>query len=454
MSAGIHRESARAFRRSPGPPRFAAFVALAAIVASIYIYSGCCITLRLPIRSDGYGYYAYLTSVFVDHDLSMKTAMANRWTGLPLPAVAPEWNGIARYAPTGRLIDKYTMGTALLQAPFFLAAEWYAAITRSLPYSAPYQIANVLSAIVFLWLGAWILAGALIRQFSPFVTGLTAAGVVFGTSLFHDATFIGSFSHVYSFFLFAVLVRAANRYRGAANDTAAAAIPICLGLGGLIGLIALTRVPNVIAALIPLAVLVERLRRTRNWGACALEALAGIAAFVCVFGLQMAYWFATTGHLLLNSYQGERFDWLNPHLLQFLFSVRRGLFFWSPVLWIGILGIPRFVRRDGLLAPAFLVVLMLEVYICSCWWSWWFGASFGSRPLADMTPLMAFPLAHGVDALRTRLDRKACAATVLALVAFSVFLMLSYWKEYIPWDNPTAADLLRLPVWWVLQIVR
>lgn len=454
LSAGILREGTRAFRRSSRPSRFAALVALAATVAAIYIYSGCCITLRLPIRSDGYGYYAYLTSVFIDHDLSMKTAMANRWTGLPLPAVAPEWNGIARYAPTGRLIDKYTMGTALLQAPFFLAAEWYATVTRNAPYSAPYQIANVISGIVFLWLGAWVLARALIRQFSPFATALAAACVIFGTSLFHDATFIGSFSHVYSFFLFALLVHAADRYRGAANNAQAAQIPVSLGLGCVIGLIALTRVPNAVAALIPLAMLVERFRKTGNYAARAIEALAGVVAFACVFGLQIAYWYAVTGHLLLNSYQGEHFDWLHPHLLQFLFSVRRGLFLWSPVLWIAILGLPRFVRRDGIVATAFLVVLVLEVYICSCWWSWWFGASFGSRPVADMMPLVAFPLAHGLDALSARFDRKVSAATVLVLVAFSLFLMLSYWKEYIPWDNPTAGDLLRLPGWWVMQIGR
>ncbi|HEX9159748.1 MAG TPA: hypothetical protein VF835_05930 [Rhizomicrobium sp.] len=446
----IHR-GRQMLKRLSHPLWFAALVFLVATIAVIYIYSGCCITLRLPIRSDGYGYYAYLTSVFVDHDLTMKTAMAYRRMNVPLAPVAPAWTGIAPYAPTGRLLDKYTLGTALLQTPFFLAAQLWATLARSPPYSPPYQFANVLSAIFFLAFGTCLLVRSLVRTFAPAIAILSAAGVIFGTSLFHDATFITSFSHVYSYFAFALLVVAVDRYQKG-DDAGAPKILRPLELGAITGLIALIRVPNVVAGLIPLVLISRQLYRTGNFGQFALEFVSGVAAFAVVFGLQMAYWFAVTGHIVLNSYQGEYFDWTHPRLWEFLFSVRRGLFLWSPLLLLAVLGVPRLVRRDPWIGTAIAAVLLLELYICSSWWSWWYGMSFESRPVADMMPLVAFPLAHGLELAITKLGRRTCVVAVSGLILLNSILMLSYWKEFIPWDNPTSADILRLPQRWVSEL--
>lgn len=430
---------------------FATVVLLLGAAAVTYIYCGCCITLRLPIRSDGYGYYAYLTSVFVDHDLTMKTAMAYRRMDPPMAPVAPEWTGIAPYAPTGRLLDKYTLGTALLQTPFFLAAQLWATLARKPPYSFPYQFANVVSSVFFLTFGTWLLVRSLMRKFTPAIAIPSAAGVIFGTSLFHDATFLTSFSHAYSYFAFALLVVAVDRYQKE-DDAGAPKILRPLELGAITGLIALIRVPNVVAGLIPLALISRRLYRTGNFGQFALEFLSGVAAFAVVFGLQMAYWFAVTGHILLNSYQGEYFDWTHPHLWEFLFSIRRGLFLWSPLLLLAVLGVPRLLRRDPWIGTAITAVLLLELYVCSSWWSWWFGMSFESRPVADMMPLVAFPLAHGLEVAGAKLGRRTCALAVFGLILLNSILMLSFWKEFIPWYNPTLTDILRLPQRWVSEL--
>jgi hypothetical protein len=60
------------------PLLFAFFLIFVGGLAALYIYSGCCIVFREPIRADGYGYYAYLPAFFIDHDLTMKTALAFR----------------------------------------------------------------------------------------------------------------------------------------------------------------------------------------------------------------------------------------------------------------------------------------------------------------------------------------------------------------------------------------
>jgi hypothetical protein len=160
------------------------------------------------------------------------------------------------------------------------------------------------------------------------------------------------------------------------------------------------------------------------------------------------YWHAVTGRFLLDPYQGEHFNWLAPQIWNFLFSIRRGLFVWSPVVLIAAAGLPLLVRRDKPLGFAVCAVLALEVYICSSWWSWWFGDSFGSRPIADMAPLIALPLASSLEWIGGRTFRFVPAAIVTCLIGLNLFLMVSYWNELFPWDDVTATDLLRLPLNW------
>lgn len=57
-----------------------------------------------PIRSDGKGYYAYLPSFFIDHSVN-----------IPIDENTPYWYEL----DNGNIIDKYPMGTAILQIPFF-----------------------------------------------------------------------------------------------------------------------------------------------------------------------------------------------------------------------------------------------------------------------------------------------------------------------------------------------
>jgi hypothetical protein len=135
----------------------------------------------------------------------------------------------------------------------------------------------------------------------------------------------------------------------------------------------------------------------------------------------------------------------------FMFSVKAGLFFWAPVLLFSIFGFPGFVRKERLLGLAVGVVLLLEIYICSSWWSWWFGANYGgARPMVDMLPLVALPLGYGVDWFRARLGLAATTTVIVTLVGLNLFLMISRWHNYIPWTTDTTMPiLLSVPGKWL-----
>jgi hypothetical protein len=67
-----------------------------AVAAVAYVYG-----LKLntpPIRSDGFGYQAFLTAFFIDHDLTFKTFAVRIFNG-----DVPTWTGIILYPETGQL---------------------------------------------------------------------------------------------------------------------------------------------------------------------------------------------------------------------------------------------------------------------------------------------------------------------------------------------------------------
>jgi len=426
------------------PALFAIFVFLISCLSCIYIYSGCCIKVGPPIRSDGFGYYAYLPAIFIDHDLTMKTAIANRWTVVGNQPLAYNWDGISNYKPTGKLLDRYTSGTALLQAPFFFIALTTASAIGLPLYSFPYQIANALSGITFLSLGAFLLLRYLLARFPIRTAALSAGAIVFGTNVFHYGTYDISFSHIYSFFLIGGLLTLLGSYRDRGAHSVSPLALYCFSIGAIVGLIALTRVPNIIVGIIPFTLVCEKFDRTKNARALRWEVLAGLLGFVLVFSLQMAYWHAVTGHLLLNSYQTEYFNWTDPHVLNFFFGARKGLLVWSPIAILAIFGLPLLVRADRTLGLAISVVLALAIYICSSWSMWWIG----SRPFVDMMPLVALPLAHALEWMNVRIGRFVPISVVAIFVLVHLFLMLSFWNLLIPFDSVTLADLVVLPIKW------
>ena len=57
-----------------------------------------------------------------------------------------------------------------------------------------------------------------------------------------------------------------------------------------------------------------------------------------VLAPQLAIYYQATGRVLVSSYGSMGFTFLSPHIWGVLFSVQKGLFFWSPLLLAAIAG--------------------------------------------------------------------------------------------------------------------
>ena len=124
-----------------------------------------------------------------------------------------------------------------------------------------------------------------------------------------------------------------------------------------------------------------------------------------------------------------------------LFSVQKGLFFWSPVLLLACAGLV-YLCRTRHPARAFvagpLLFLIVNTYLIASWWDWQFGGSFGHRGFTDALPVFAIGLAGFYTwSARRMLTTIATAAVAGCAVTLSVFQMLQYWNGVLPFSDTT-----------------
>jgi hypothetical protein len=393
-----------------------------------------------PARSDGFSYFVYLPSWVIHGDTTFEH-LANRRFGGSFPA----WSGLTRWPGTERWVNPHQMGVALLLLPFYLAGH---ALTLVLNYpregfSFFYRHSAGLGGAFYLAAGLCFLKRLLDRHVPAGVALATLLTITFGTNLFHYATFDALWSHVYSFSLIACLLDLLDSWER--HPTRAGA----LLAGIVIGLILLVRAANVpVLLFIPLFGVTDlaslRARPAVLRARTPQLALMALAAVV-VFAPQLAIYKSATGSVIVDPYrnllalQGVRaFDFLHPHLAGVLVGVKKGLFFWSPALLLGVAGF--FAMRGPLRAFLFpsAAVIAVHTMLVASWWDWQFGGSFGHRAFTDLLALFALPIAALFDRTAGRPGLRA-AATVFAglAVALSILQMLQYWMGIIPYSNVT-----------------
>ena len=171
-----------------------------------------------------------------------------------------------------------------------------------------------------------------------------------------------------------------------------------------------------------------------------LVALIAAAAAIVV-APQLAIYYQATGRPIVSSYGSLGFHFGSPSIVGVLFSVQKGLFFWTPVLLLACAGLFTLARSRhsarGFVLPAWLF-LAANTYIIASWWDWQFGASFGHRGFVDALPVFAIGLAAFFElASRQAGRRRIVTAVVVAAIALNLFQMLQYWNGVLPMSDTT-----------------
>ena len=140
--------------------------------------------------------------------------------------------------------------------------------------------------------------------------------------------------------------------------------------------------------------------------------------------------------LLLGSrpLSAEETSWFPWHAVDVPLSGFHGLFSWTPVTLIAVLGLAALWRRAARLVVAFWVVFAAYVAVIGSSENWWGGEAFGARRFIGCTPIL-LGLAVALDRLRARSLRLARVG-IAALVAWNLALMVQYSTGLIPRDQP------------------
>jgi hypothetical protein len=332
------------------------------------------------VGGDGYEYYVQLRSPFFDHDFDF----ANDFEGL----------GARPPISEGAVSSRVPVGAALVWLPTYAIAhlaftvvDWFGAGIPRDGFSPPYQATITSTTYVMVFLALLLLEAAVRRRSGPQVALLAVGGAWLCSPLPVYMVMNPSMSHGPSVVAATLMVVAWLSARAGTEDWRWAIV----GFAG--GLLAVIRIQDAVL-LIPPAL--DLMTGTRGRPRRARLFVVGPA----VFGLlQVLAWLRIHGPgfvvsvARLNAVGHSRLEVLN-----LLFSARHGLFTWTPMALLAVLGLLLMLRRERRLGALLLLGVGLSVIVNSAMEDWWGSDSFGQRRLLALTPLFALGLAEAASA--------------------------------------------------------
>lgn len=383
------------------------------------------------IASDGKGYYAYLPALFIykDSQFGFHDSIEKKYYS-PMT-----WSEYRVQDGAGGTVNKYFIGTALLQLPFFLAGHLIATGTAapvdgySFPYQCMINLAGIFYALAGLWMIRNLLKGYGIK---PLPQSLTLLAIAFGTPLFYYAVIEPSMSHVYSFMLVSAFIISAKKL----IDQGISGKRIFL-LSLITGLLLLVRPVNGIL-LFSLPFLAgsreqwnKRVTDSRQHFFGILAGSAIVLTFLC---LQSTAWFVQCGRYFVYAYGNERIEWLQPHMLDFLFSYKKGFFLYTPVALLALFGLNYFIKEKRWLIVSWSAFILVVVYVLSSWNVWWYGGSFSQRAMIEYLPFFAIPFALLLNNSGKTI-RISASTTAIVLILLCQFQTMQYRYYLIHWEK-------------------
>jgi hypothetical protein len=382
------------------------------------------------INNDACIYYAYLPASFIYNDLTFS------FTGnLPPGFEGRIW---LLNAPNGHSVLKMSCGNAICWLPFFGMAHLYTTFSKEYSadgYSEPYSFFIFVASLFYLTLGIYFLSRLLLQYFHDLTVGIVIILIVLATNLIYYVIQEPGSSHINSFGLICAFLYACLQWL----DKPTYWRSVLIGL--LAGMITLIRPTDIIVCILPLFIgisnkhdILPKLHFLKD--NIIKIIIAGIAAFI-VFAPQLIYWKYITGHYLYYSYQDQGFFFNHPHIIDGLFSYRKGWLLYTPIMAFAIAGFIFLGKYVKGVTIAFSIFLMINIYLIFSWWCWWYGGSFGSRPMIDSYGIMAFPLAALVEFTYTRKQfMKFLLAPIFAFLFYlNQFQLSQYCRCIIHWDS-------------------
>jgi hypothetical protein len=348
---------------------------------------------------DAMGYYIYLPAIFIYDDITHFRFLDEIipkyqiWGCAYKPEVLPA---------TGNALDKYAIGQALYQAPWFFLAHaiaaplGYPADGFSFPYHAVISLGNILVSLLSLW----YLRRILLRYFPDKAVAFSLLLLLIATNYWCYISYNSHMTHTSLFCLFVLLLAHTIKWHEKPNWTSS------LFIGGVVGFATIMRPTDIVCVLIPLLWNIEQRAlaagsKTSKWqqlkAACSIfvvhypKLIAAAAIGACFIFLQLCYWKIATDQWVFYSYGGQYLELTKAHIAQVLYGYRKGWLVYTPIMLLALIGFVPLYRQCRVSFWAILVFFLLNFYLVASWSVWWYGGSYGQRALIQSYAFLLFP---------------------------------------------------------------
>jgi len=385
------------------------------------------------LQSDGFYYFAYLRSIAFDGDVEFSNDYRLLGLGDKPHLFEP--------TPTGYAQSAWTIGPAFVWAPFFAAAHPIAArlnasgadvSTNGISY--PYRQAVCIAGLIYGLLGCWFMFRFARLYFDSTLAAGAVAFTVAGSFMLWYMVKEPSMTHAPSMAGVAGLAWMWAATHGRRTWTQSAL------MGLLAGFITMIRWQNALFAILPAyeALMLLAAAWRRNDRAAVQSTLAAGAIFtacaVVGFIPQMLAWKSIYGSYLAVSPVGPQIRWWDPHLVDILWSSRNGLLSWSPVLYIGAIGLFIFALARPAVGVPSLIAIAVMIYFNASIQDWWGSAGYGGRRFDGTLPLFVLGVAAFAEraaVVARRHPMKVVTAAGGLLLAWNLTLMRSAHEGHV-----------------------
>jgi hypothetical protein len=406
------------------------------------------------VRGDGVGYYAFARAPLIDHSLNFERdyIAANASFREARLDEHGEPKEIFR-TRTGHLENHFTVGPAILWAPFLLLAHGGVLLARALGspvaadgFSAPYRLAMAFGTAFWGFLGL-LLAFRLAREYAGDLWAFLATlAIWWASSLPVYMYFNPSWSHAHSAFAASLFVLYWHQTRERRT------LRQWLVLALIAGLMLNVYYAN---AMLLMILVVEALRdyaavfhRGVGTGAAASQLLAKHLLFAAITLLCLLPTFVTRYIVYGNPFESgyasiQNWAWRSPYFLAVLFSSEHGLFSWTPLLLLATAGLILFKWREPRAGAPLLAGALAFYLFIACYPDWAGISSFGNRFFISLTPLFILGLSVLLARVAAvfRSQRAAVAAASMVLAAFMLWnaaFMFQWGEHLIPPRGPVS----------------
>jgi hypothetical protein len=384
------------------------------------------------VHGDGVGYYAYLRAPLIQHNLRFEDDWRSGNLNFSKARLASNGDLLpSQFTDTGYINNLFTVGPAILWTPFFILAhasvvvmDWFGGHVPANGFSPPYRIAVALGTAFYGFCGL-LLSYDLTRKYVDATWALLATiGIWAASSLPVYMYFNPFWSHAHSAFIVALFIWFWDRTSPGRTVRQWAILGLISGL--MLNVYFLNGVFLLIPFIEAIQVYVKALQshdRTKVTCCFSGNILFLVILLIAVSPTLITRRIVFGGFLRFGSYTVLPWDWRAPYWRSVLFSSDHGLFTWTPLLSLALLGL-LFPSPRAKTLSAYCAIVAGALYFVIASYPFWSGmSSFGNRFFISLTPIFVLGLAMLLDRLSRffRSQRLAIVAQASLVGLFAVW---------------------------------